>query len=389
MFRKLVWGMLAAAFACLTSIAAAQDAGGNAYLRVLQLANDGALLSLTLPDGTTPLANFAPGSVSDYMPFATDRSTLVTLRITPAGGLSFNRGWAVPPLTPGYHTAAVVGSARDGTLELIFIDEDAVCAGKLAGSSCVILVNNIQGSPSLSLIANSTPVVEDAHDRQAVVGEIGAGTYLSLRAVSQVDPQTVIFRLPRRFFEPNVIYIYTLRGRYPGANPNDYVVGTLRRSPVDSMTFLRGLTANPQLSDGTTLFATENIVAILEQAGLDTLLSNPRLPLTVFAPTDGAVLELLPDLYDCVISNPSAMRALILNHIIVGDYTPSELAIAQRLPTMAGTLHTFRAANGEIVVDNTASVSDAVRYPTLNGSVYVTDTVLVPPGFDDQFCTSG
>ena len=149
MFRKLTWGVLVAVFACLTTMAAAQDAGNTAYLRVLQLANDGTILSLTLPDGRTPLANFAPGSVSDYMPFDTDRSTLVSVSITPAGGLTFTREWAVPPLTPGYHTAAVVGSGRDNTLELIFIDEDAVCAGKLEAGSCVILVNNIKGSPSL------------------------------------------------------------------------------------------------------------------------------------------------------------------------------------------------------------------------------------------------
>ena len=83
------------------------------------------------------------------------------------------------------------------------------------------------------------------------------------------------------------------------------------------------------------------------------------------------------------------MRALILNHVIVGSYTPAQLAAAQRLPTMAGTLHTFRAANGEVIVDNSASVADSVRYPTLNGNVYVIDTVLLPPGFADQFCTAG
>lgn len=389
MLRKLIGGVMLVAFAFLTSTAAAQPAANSAYLRVLQLANDGTILSLTLPDGTTPLSNFAPGSVSDYIPFATGRSTLISVSFTPAGGLTFTRGWAIPPLTPGYYTAAVVGSGRDNTLELIFINEDAVCAGKLDAGSCVILVNNIKGSPALTLIANSTPVIEGALYRQAVVGAVNAGTYLSLRAVDQADPASVVFRLSRRFFEPNVIYIYSLRGTYPGAAPTDYVVGTVRRSPVDTMTFLRGLTARPQLSDGTTLFATENIVAILEQAGFDTLLTNPRLPLTVFAPTDGAVLESVPALYDCVISNPSAMRALILNHVLVGSYTPEQLVAAQRLPTMAGTLHTFRGVNGGVIVDNTVVVADSNRYSTLNGNVYVVDTVLLPPGFEDQFCTAG
>ncbi len=248
MFRKLIRAVLVAAVAFMTLTVSAQTAGDSAYLRVLQLANDGTLVSLTMPNGTTPLSNFAPGSVSEYIPFDTGRSTLISALITPAGGLSFAREWAVPPLTPGFHTAAVVGSGRDNTLQLIFIDEDALCEGGLDAGSCVILVNGIKGSPALTLVANSTPVAEGALYRQAVVGEVPAGTYLSLRVVDQADPASVIFRLSRRFFEPNVIYIYSLRGSYPGAAPTDYIVGTVRRSPVDTMTFLRGLTAAPRCS---------------------------------------------------------------------------------------------------------------------------------------------
>jgi uncharacterized surface protein with fasciclin (FAS1) repeats len=198
-----------------------------------------------------------------------------------------------------------------------------------------------------------------------------------------------VFRLARKFFEPNVIYIYSLRGTYPASNPADYVVGSVRRVPVDTMTFLRGLTADLQLSDGTTLFATENIVAILEQVGFDSILSNPRLAVTVFAPTDGAVLDIAPDLYQCVLDDPAAMRALILNHILIGNYTPAQLVAARQLPTMAGTLHTFRASGSEVVVDEQVAISDAVRYPTINGTVYLTDTVLLPNGFVDQFCAAG
>src|SRR5690606_36414398 len=134
-----------------------------------------------------------------------------------------------------------------------------------------------------------------------------------------------------------VIYLYSLVGSYPGSQFTDYNMGTLRRVPVDAMTFLRGLTADLQLTDGDTLFAMENIVSILEISGFDTLLANQGLALTVFAPTDGAVLEVAGDLYGCALTNATAMRDLILSHILIGSYTSSQLIEAGQISTMAGT----------------------------------------------------
>jgi Fasciclin domain len=390
MFRKMSLVWVFAAFALLTTTVFGQAAAGNtAYLRFIQLANDGAAVSVTLQDGRTVLTSFAPDSFTDYLSYEVNRSTLITFTVTPTGGSSFQKEWAVPPLTPGHHSAALVGSSRDNTLQLIFIDEDTLCAGKLAAGSCVILVNSIRNSPPLRVQANSISVLDTAGYRQAVIGGVAAGTYLEFTAADQNDPQSVIFHSHLHFFEPNVIYIYGLIGSYPGRTSADYTLRTIRRVPVDSMTFLRGLTAKLQLTDTQTLFATENIVAILEQSGFDQLLSNSRLPLTVFVPTDEAVVRIAGDLYQCALSDPAAMRALILNHILVGAYTPAQLVSAGQFSTMAGSVHTFQAAAGGFLIDNTVSVPDSLSYPTSTGNVYLIDTVLIPPGFADQYCTAG
>lgn len=388
MLRKLSWGLLLLVFALLTTTTTFGQAD-TAYLRVLQLVNDGATAAIALQDGSTVLTTLAPGSVSDYITFEAEHSTLITLTIAPTRGAAFRKEWAVPPLTPGYHTAALVGSSAENNLQLIFIDEDTLCADKLASGSCVILVNNIRNAPPLSLIANRTPVVENAGYRQAVAGSAPAGTYLNFATVNASSPQTVLLQQRLQVFEPNVIYFYGLRGSYLGVPSTDYSAGTIRRVPVDTMTFLRGLTADLQLTDTRTLFATENIVAILEQSGFDRLLGNPQLPLTIFAPMDEAVVASASDLYPCVLDSPAAMRALILNHIIAGAYTPAQLTQARSIATVGGQTHTFRSGSGGIVIDNRVQAADTLYYPTRNGSLYLIDQVLVPDGFADQYCTAG
>jgi hypothetical protein len=361
----------------------------HTHLRVIQLAYDVQAASVTLQNGRTALTNLTPGTVSDYISYFVNRSTFITVGITPISGVSLTREWPVPPLAPGYYTAALVGSSLDNTLEMIFIDENHVCEGQLPSGSCVILVNNIKGSPALTFTTNNIPFIVSANYRQAVVTQVAADSYQNFKAVDLNHPDVSVFELQPGFFEPNVIYLYGLTGTYPGRMFFDYTLSTTRRVPVDIMTFLRGLTTNLQLTKDNTLFSTENIVAILEESGLDKLVSNQEQALTVFAPTDGAVLNIDGDVFECVTSNPLALQALILNHILAGDYTSSELITSAALPSMAGTTHSFLPAEGGFTIDNKVRVSDSVRYPTIKGVVYLVDTVLVPDGFVEQYCGAG
>jgi uncharacterized surface protein with fasciclin (FAS1) repeats len=88
-------------------------------------------------------------------------------------------------------------------------------------------------------------------------------------------------------------------------------------------------------------------------------------------------------------SNPLAMRALILNHVLVGVQTSETLIALGVVPTMAGTTHTFQPADGGFFIDDKVRVSHSLGYPTVNGNVYLIDTVLVPEGFEADFCELG
>jgi hypothetical protein len=390
MRSKLVWTITLLGLVLLATGTVLADVSRNhAHLRVVQLAADVEAASVTLQDGRTVMTNLTPGTVSDYMFYFVNRSTFITLGITPTGGVSFSREWAVPPLPPGYHTAALVGSSIDNTLDLIFIDENNTCGDDLESGSCVILINNIKGTPPLTFIAENSRISVSSEYRHADVNTIPAGSFSNYRAVDRDNNDLVVFEFQPGFFEPNVIYLYGLTGTYPGSMFLDYTVGITRRVPVDMMTFLRGFTADLNLNDGTTLFATENIVSILEESGLDARLSNPRQAYTVFAPIDLAVLEIAGEIYECALSNPLALQALILNHIITGTYTSSDLVQAGFVQTLAGTTLSFLPTEGGFFIDDKVRVDNAFEYPTLNGTVYLVDTVLVPEGFVEQYCGAG
>ncbi len=380
MFKK--W-MILAALLLLTTTAQADVSDDHAHLRFMPLADNVQSVSVTLQDGRTVLSNLTTGAISDYLEMEVNRSGLIIIGITPTRGASSFREWSIPPLAPGYYTAALVGSSTDSTLNLIFINENDLCRDE---PTCLIVVNNVKGLTPLSLVDGADTLVDDIEYRQAVASPVAPATYYEFATVERINPTNVIFPPQTKFFEPNTIYLYGLSG----GMGTDYGMSVARRVTTDIMTFLRGLTADVQLTDGEILFAAENIVEVLEQSGYDTLLSNPYLDLTIFAPTDAAILDAVPELFGCATANPDAMQALILNHIVIGGRTPAELIDAQMLVTMGGEAHTFApAANSGYLIDNQVFVEDSLAYPAENGMVYLVDSVLVPEGFVEQYCEAG
>ncbi len=274
MFRKIALSVILVVVALAVTPAFGQDSA-TASLRLLNLDTSSTVLAARLEDGRGIATNLASGSASDYVALTANQSTFITLTLAPRGGNSFNREWAVPLLAPGHYTAAVVGRSTDITLQLVFISEDALCADKLAAGSCIILINNVAGMPPVTLSAGSTRMIEGAAYRHAVVNGVPARSYLGISAISASNPDTTLFQLQRGFFAPNVISIYTLNGTYSAGTLSNFGVGTLQRVPVDTMTFLRGLTADLNLTGGSTLIAAENIVAVLDRSGLTNCWRTP------------------------------------------------------------------------------------------------------------------
>jgi hypothetical protein len=389
MFKRLIRVVVIVMCALpFSTVIGADFSDDHSHIRFVQLASDIQSVSILLEDGRTVISGMTPGTSTDYLLYVINRSTLITFTMVSPEGVLSTREWSVPPLSGGYYSAVLIGSSRDNTVEMTIIDEDAVCEGKSEVGACIIMVNNLRSSIPLTFAADNSVFIERVGYRHTVVNTVPATSYG--RLVGLDSNNVMIFDLQQPgIYAPNIIHFYGLVGTYPGQMFTDYGIVSTRRVATDIMTFLRGLTADLELTDGETFFSLENIVAILNEAGFGELLSNQQQTFTVFAPTDDAVLRAPIDIYACVTSNPEALRALILNHILVGVHTSTDLVDAETLPTMAGTTHSFFPAPGGFYVDNQVQVADSLGYSAINGNVYITDSVLIPEGFEEEYCTAG
>lgn len=104
---------------------------------------------------------------------------------------------------------------------------------------------------------------------------------------------------------------------------------------------------------------------LLSDAGLtDTLLTGEY---TLFAPTDDAFAALPEGTLAALASDPEALKALLLYHVVSGKLTAEQVA-AGNLQTAAGTTLTV-----------SANLSPVIE--TSNGLIYPVDAVLLPAGF--------
>ena len=78
-----------------TGTALADVSRFHTHLRVMELASDVEAASLTLQNGRTVLTNLTPGTVSNYIAYSVNRSTFITMGITPISGISSTRQWPV------------------------------------------------------------------------------------------------------------------------------------------------------------------------------------------------------------------------------------------------------------------------------------------------------
>ena len=99
-------------------------------------------------------------------------------------------------------------------------------------------------------------------------------------------------------------------------------------------------------------------------------------PFTVFAPTNEAFAKLPEGTLDALLHDPSALRAVLLYHVVPGDLASGDVLAAEALKTLQGASITVDAdqpsLNGSVgLVETDIKAS--------NGVVHVIDGVLIPP----------
>ena len=125
--------------------------------------------------------------------------------------------------------------------------------------------------------------------------------------------------------------------------------------------------ANPVLS---------TLVAAVKKAGLvDTL--NSAQNITVFAPDNAAFAKLPAATLNSVLANKAELTKILTYHVVAGRYTPAQLAAGTPLKTLEGGTVSPALMGGTYQVNAADVVCGNVQ--TANATVYIINTVLMPP----------
>jgi uncharacterized surface protein with fasciclin (FAS1) repeats len=96
---------------------------------------------------------------------------------------------------------------------------------------------------------------------------------------------------------------------------------------------------------------------------------------TVFAPTDDAFNKLPPATIDQLKTNSAMLTSILTFHVVQGQLSPAKVLGSHK--TLQGANLTVSGQGNNLTVNNAAVVCGGV--PTANATVYMIDTVLMPP----------
>jgi len=117
-------------------------------------------------------------------------------------------------------------------------------------------------------------------------------------------------------------------------------------------------------------------VTAVKKAGLvDTL--NSASNITVFAPDNAAFAKLPKATLDKVLADKQELTKILTYHVASGRQTPSQLASGMSIKTLEGGTVTGAMMNGTYSVNKADVVCGNVQ--TANATVYIINTVLMPP----------
>jgi uncharacterized surface protein with fasciclin (FAS1) repeats len=96
---------------------------------------------------------------------------------------------------------------------------------------------------------------------------------------------------------------------------------------------------------------------------------------TVFAPTDSAFAKIDPATIEKLKTDAPLLTKILTYHVVPGQASPSQVVGAKK--TVEGANVTVSGGGGDLKVNNASVVCGGVQ--TANATVYMIDTVLMPP----------
>ncbi|MEV4094254.1 fasciclin domain-containing protein [Streptosporangium saharense] len=136
-----------------------------------------------------------------------------------------------------------------------------------------------------------------------------------------------------------------------------------------------GMAADPVATAASHNPALSTLVTAVKKAGLvDTL--NSADGITLFAPTNQAFAKLGRKTLNKVLADRKTLTSILTYHVVAGRKTPTDLRRGS-LTTLQGGKITTTGSGATYTVNNAKVACGNV--PTRNATVYIIDTVLMPP----------
>jgi uncharacterized surface protein with fasciclin (FAS1) repeats len=131
-----------------------------------------------------------------------------------------------------------------------------------------------------------------------------------------------------------------------------------------------GLTNQAEKTEGTQIMA-----AAIKASGLQEVL-NTKGPFTLLAPSDEAFARIPKEQLEALFSDPAALRAFVLRHLVSGKLSGRDLARLDQVPEVLGSEYAVSVRGRSLLVGEAKLVRTDIQ--ASNGTLHVIDGVLVP-----------
>ena len=148
--------------------------------------------------------------------------------------------------------------------------------------------------------------------------------------------------------------------------------------PADGEGSVSGMADDPVGTAASNNPLLSTLVAAVTAANLgDTL--NSAGPFTVFAPVNSAFDKIPGDTLQSVLADVPTLTSILTYHVLPQQWSSADLVAGGTFTTVNGADLTVAMVNDTLVINGGAAAVQCADVPTANATVYLIDTVLMPP----------
>lgn len=148
--------------------------------------------------------------------------------------------------------------------------------------------------------------------------------------------------------------------------------------PADGAGSVAGMAQDPVATAASNNPLLSTLVAAVSAAGLVDTLNGPG-PFTVFAPINSAFDKIDPATMETVMGDVDTLTSILTYHVLPEQVSGADLVAGGTFTTVNGADLTIAMVNDTMVINGGAAAVQCANVATANATVYLIDSVLMPP----------